>query len=103
MPSRPRPGARMGIRMVEKEVEIVNRLGLHARAAAKLVHLTSRYTSQVWLTKDGEEVDAKSILGILLLAAAQGSSVNVKCVGDDEQEAIQAIEQLFADRFDEDS
>ena len=103
MPSRPRPGARMGIRMVEKEVEIVNRLGLHARAAAKLVHLTSRYTSQVWLTKDGEEVDAKSILGILLLAAAQGSSVNVKCVGDDEQEAIQAIEEVFADRFDEDS
>lgn len=89
--------------MIERQVEVVNRLGLHARAAAKLVHLTSRYTSHVWLAKDGEEVDAKSILGILLLAAAQGSSVVVKCDGDDEQEAIEAIEQLFTSRFDEDS
>lgn len=89
--------------MVEMQVEIVNRLGLHARAAAKLVHLTSRYSSQVWLAKDGEEVDAKSILGILLLAAAQGSFVKIKCDGDDEHEAIQAIEQLFANRFEEDS
>ena len=89
--------------MIERQVEIVNRLGLHARAAAKLVHLTSGYKSHVWLAKDGEEVDAKSILGILLLAAAQGSSVNIKCDGEDEQQAIEAIEQLFADRFDEDS
>jgi phosphocarrier protein len=89
--------------MIERQVEIVNRLGLHARAAAKLVHLTSGYKSRVWLAKDGEEVDAKSILGILLLAAAQGSSVNIKCEGEDEQQAIEAIEQLFADRFDEDS
>ena len=89
--------------MVERQVEVVNRLGLHARAAAKLVHLTSRYTSHVWLAKDGEEVDAKSILGILLLAAAQGSSVVIKCDGDDEQDAIEAIEQLFSSRFDEDS
>ena len=89
--------------MVERQIEIVNRLGLHARAAAKLVHLTSRFDSQVWLAMDGEEVDAKSILGILLLAAAQGSSVVVRCDGNDEEEAIAAIQQLFADRFDEDS
>ncbi len=89
--------------MVEKQIEVVNRLGLHARAAAKLVHLTSSFTSQVWLAMDGEEVDAKSILGILLLAAAQGSTVNIKCDGEDEQQAIQAIEKLFADRFDEDA
>jgi phosphocarrier protein len=89
--------------MSERQVEIVNRLGLHARAAAKLVHLTSGYRSQVWLAKDGEEVDAKSILGILLLAAAQGSSVIIKCAGEDEQEALEAIEKLFVDRFDEDS
>ena len=89
--------------MIERQVEIVNRLGLHARAAAKLVHLTSGYRSQVWLAKDGEEVDAKSILGILLLAAAQGASVIIKCAGEDEQEAIEAIEKLFVDRFDEDS
>jgi len=88
--------------MIESQVEIVNRLGLHARAAAKLVHLTSRFESHVWLAKDGEEVDAKSILGILLLAAAQGSLVVIRCDGRDEQEAIGAIEELFANRFDED-
>ena len=87
--------------MIERRVDVINRLGLHARAAAKLVHLTSRYRCQVWLAKDGEEVDAKSILGILLLAAAQGSAVTVKCDGDDETEAMVAIEQLFLDRFDE--
>jgi len=88
--------------MTEREIEIVNRLGLHARAAAKLVHLTGRFSSQVWLAKDGEEVDAKSILGVLLLAAAQGSTVVVRCDGQDEQEAIEAIVDLFANRFDED-
>ena len=87
--------------MIERQIEIVNRLGLHARSAAKLVHLTSKYRSQVWLEKDGEKVDAKSILGILLLAAAQGSSVVVQCDGEDEQEAIEAIEALFVSRFDE--
>jgi len=88
--------------MIERQVEIVNRLGLHARAAAKLVHLTSKYHSHVRLAMNGEEVDAKSILGVLLLAAAQGSWVVIKCAGDDEQEAIEAIEELFANRFDED-
>lgn len=88
--------------MIERELEIVNRLGLHARAAAKLVHLTARFESQVWLTKDGEEVDAKSILGVLLLAAAQGSKVAVKCEGRDEEEAMEAIVGMIANRFDED-
>jgi phosphocarrier protein HPr len=88
--------------MIERQVEVVNRLGLHARAAAKLVHLTSNFKSQVSLTMNGEEVDAKSILGILLLAASQGSSVVLKCEGEDEQLAIEAIEQLFASRFEED-
>jgi phosphocarrier protein len=87
--------------MIETEVEIVNRLGLHARAAAKLVHLTGRFTSQVRLAKDGEEVDAKSILGILLLAAAQGSRVWLKCDGEDEEAAVQAITELIADGFGE--
>ena len=89
--------------MIEREIEVVNRLGLHARAAAKLVHLASRFQSRVWLAKDGEEVDAKSILGVLLLAAAQGSTVSLRCDGQDEGEAIAAIEELFANRFDEDS
>jgi phosphocarrier protein len=87
--------------MVEREIEIVNRLGLHARAAAKLVHLAGGFRSEIALEADGEEVDAKSILGILLLAAAQGSRVRVRCAGEDEATAIAAIERLFADRFGE--
>lgn len=89
--------------MIEREVEIVNRLGLHARAAAKLVHLAGRFESHISLSMNGEEVDAKSILGILLLAAAKGSQVIVKCEGDDEQEAMTAVTGLIADRFEEQS
>lgn len=87
--------------MTEREVEIVNRLGLHARAAAKLVHASSRFDSQIWLIKDGDEVDAKSILGLLLLAAAQGSRVVVRCEGEDEEEALRALIRLIEDGFEE--
>lgn len=89
--------------MIERQLEIVNRLGLHARAAAKLVHLAGRFDSQVSLSMNGEEVDAKSILGILLLAAAQGSEVIVKCDGVDEEEAMTAVTGLIANRFEEPS
>jgi phosphocarrier protein HPr len=89
--------------VIEKETEIVNRLGLHARAAAKLVHTAGNYQSRVTVEKDGEEVDAKSILGVLLLAAAQGSQVTIRCDGKDEQEAMQAVTELIANRFDEES
>ena len=89
--------------MVERDLAVVNRLGLHARAAAKLVHAAAAFSSQIYLVKDGDEVDAKSILGILLLAAAQGSEVTVRCEGADEEEALEAIAGLFADRFGEDS
>jgi phosphocarrier protein len=90
--------------MIEQEAEIVNRLGLHARAAAKLVHTAGRYKSRVTvLSKDGEEVDAKSILGILLLAAGQGSLVTIRCEGEDEEEAMRAVTSLFSNRFDEES
>ena len=89
--------------MIEREMEITNRLGLHARAAAKLVHVTGRFASQVKIQKDGEEVDAKSILGILLLAAAQGSRIVVRCDGEDEGEAMQAVSELIANRFDEEA
>lgn len=89
--------------MIERQVEIVNRLGLHARAAAKLVHLAGRFSSRISLAKDGEVVDAKSILGILLLAAAQGARVTVRCEGDDEQQALEAVVTLIADRFEEDA
>jgi phosphocarrier protein len=89
--------------MIERETEIVNRLGLHARAAAKLVHTAGHFQSRVTVLKDGEEVDAKSILGILLLAAGQGSQVVVRCEGTDEADALQAVTKLIANRFDEES
>ncbi|MFQ5350809.1 MAG: HPr family phosphocarrier protein [Thermoanaerobaculia bacterium] len=89
--------------MVQRELAVTNRLGLHARAAAKLVHTAGAFSSQISLAMDGEEVDAKSILGILLLAAAQGSAVTVRCEGADEGKAMETIAELFADRFGEDS
>ena len=89
--------------MIEVAAPIVNRLGLHARAAAKLVHLASTFESDVLLISNGEEVDAKSILGLLLLAAGQGSRVTVRCDGEDEDTALAAITRLIANRFEEES
>jgi phosphocarrier protein HPr len=89
--------------MIEREAEIVNRLGLPARAAAKLVNTAGRFQSRVTVTKDGEEVDAKSILGVLLLAASQGSQLTIRCEGQDEAECMQAVSGLIANRFDEES
>jgi phosphocarrier protein HPr len=89
--------------VIEREVEIVNKLGLHARAAAKLVHTAGAFQSRVTVARNGEEVDAKSILGVLLLAAAQGSTVTVRCDGQDEEAAMRAVTGLIANRFDEES
>ena len=89
--------------MTEREVEIVNRLGLHARAAAKLVHVAGRFRSDVKLLKDGETVDGKSILGLLMLGAAQGERLCVRCDGPDEAQALDAVADLIARRFEEDS
>lgn len=87
--------------MTERDVTIVNRSGLHARAAAKLVHVAGAFQSEVSLVKDGEVVDAKSILGILLLAAAQGMEVTVRCDGPDEEDALDAVVDLIAGGFGE--
>ena len=87
--------------MIEKEIAVVNRLGLHARAAAKLVHLAGSFRSQVTLCRDGEQVDGKSILGILLLAVPQGTKLNLRCEGEDEQRAAEALSTLFEDKFGE--
>ena len=87
--------------MVSKEIEIKNKLGLHARAAAKLVHTAARFSSDVKVRRGGEEVDAKSILGILLLAAACGTRITVTASGSDEEEALRSIEQLIESKFDE--
>ncbi len=87
--------------MIEREIEIKNKLGLHARAAAKLVHTAARFKADIKLRKGDEEVDGKSILGILLLAAGRGSTVTLKANGEDEREALNAVEQLIDAKFDE--
>lgn len=87
--------------MISKELEIKNKLGLHARAAAKLVHTAARFKSDVKVRKGSDEVDGKSILGILLLAAGQGTTITVSVAGVDEGEALQSIEQLIEGKFDE--
>jgi len=87
--------------VITKEIEIKNKLGLHARAAAKLVHTAARFKSSIKIKKGEEEVDGKSILGILLLAAGRGSVITVRAEGEDEAEAIEAIEKLIDTKFDE--
>ncbi|MGH9458702.1 MAG: HPr family phosphocarrier protein [Thermoanaerobaculia bacterium] len=87
--------------MITKDLEIRNKLGLHARAAAKLVHMAARFKSDVRVRKGTDEVDAKSILGILLLAAGQGTRITISAAGADEGEAIASIENLIESKFDE--
>ena len=87
--------------MVERDIEIRNKLGLHARAAAKFVHTAARFKADIKIRKGDEEVDGKSILGILLLAAGRGSTIRVRADGEDEREALDAIEKLIEAKFDE--
>jgi len=87
--------------VIERTVKLKNRLGLHARAAAKLVHLAAGFESKVTLARDGDEVDGKSILGLLLLAASQGSEILVRVDGTDEKDAFAALQNLIDRRFDE--
>jgi phosphocarrier protein HPr len=87
--------------LIAREIEIKNRLGLHARAAAKLVHTSARFKSEIKIRKGDEEVDGKSILGILLLAAGRGTTIRVSADGSDERDALDAIEALINAKFDE--
>ncbi|MDQ3269046.1 MAG: HPr family phosphocarrier protein [Pseudomonadota bacterium] len=89
--------------MIERELTVSNRLGLHARATAKLVQLLSGYRSNVTLTAKGREVNAKSIMGVMLLAAGQGAHVKLRADGEDEEAVADAVTDLFDRRFDEDS
>jgi len=86
---------------IEREFEIVNRLGLHARAAAKLVRLANRFSSEIRITKNGLEVNGKSIMGVLMLAAHRDSCVIVRAEGPDAAEAVLEIGDLIARKFDE--
>ncbi len=87
--------------MIRREVTLGNVLGLHARAAARFVQLASRFRSRISLSKDGRSVDAKSILGILMLAGAQGDRLILSAHGDDEKEAVEALSALVLSRFGE--
>jgi phosphocarrier protein len=88
--------------MLQREVEIVNRLGLHARASAKLTQVAGQFRSDIWVSRNGRRVNAKSIMGVMMLAAAQGSTIVLETDGPDEADAMQAVSQLIASRFDED-
>lgn len=89
--------------MLERELTISNRLGLHARATAKLVQVLAGFRCNATLAAKGREVNAKSIMGVMLLAAGQGTPVTVRIEGDDEAAAMDAMVSLFERRFDEDS
>ncbi|BBB30721.1 HPr family phosphocarrier protein [Neptunomonas japonica] len=88
--------------MLELKITIINKLGLHARAAAKLINTTSRFSSDVRLVKEGREVDGKSIMSVMMLAASKGTELTVIATGSDQDDAISAIEALINNRFDED-
>ena len=87
--------------MLQQEVEIINKLGVHARASAKLTQVAGRFKSNVWVSRSGRRVNAKSIMGVMMLAAAKGSTLIVETDGPDEQEALDAVSRLIASRFEE--
>jgi phosphocarrier protein len=84
-----------------EEVEIVNQLGLHARASAKLTQLAAQFKSEVWLSRNGRRVNGKSIMGVMMLAAGLGSRVEIETAGEDEAGAMTALKALVADKFGE--
>ncbi len=87
--------------MQYKEVKIINKLGLHARASAKLTKLASQFSSEVWLTRNNRRVNAKSIMGVMTLAAIKGVTIGIETIGEDEIKALMAIEALIEDYFGE--
>ena len=87
--------------MITKKLTILNKLGLHARAAAKVVSLANEFESTIIITKDGKNADARSILKLLMLSASQGSRINIEVDGTDQKDAMKSIEKLFNNKFDE--
>ena len=87
--------------MPSVDATIVNKLGLHARAAAKLTHLAGNYQCEIWISRSGRRVNAKSIMGVMMLAAGMGTTVAIEASGDDAEQAIQALLGLIADKFGE--
>jgi phosphocarrier protein HPr len=87
--------------MIQQELEIINKLGLHARASAKFTQLAARYESEVWLTRNARKINAKSIMGVMMLAAGKGAKVTIEAEGPDEKEAVEALAALVNDKFGE--
>ena len=87
--------------MIQQELEIINKLGLHARASAKLTQLAAKFQSEVWLTRNTRRVNAKSIMGVMMLAAGKGARVMLEAEGPDEQQCFAALTQLIDDKFGE--
>jgi phosphocarrier protein len=87
--------------MVRAEVQITNKLGLHARASAKLTQVASGYKCELWLSRNGRRVNAKSIMGVMMLAAGKGASITIEAEGEDADAALAALQKLIADKFDE--
>ncbi len=87
--------------MPSAEAPIINKLGLHARASAKLTQLASRFSSEIWLTRSGRRVNAKSIMGVMMLAAGKGSTVMIEASGSDADAALKALLELIANKFGE--
>jgi phosphocarrier protein len=87
--------------VLKRDIKIVNKLGLHARASAKLTQMASGFAAAVWISRNGRRVNAKSIMGVMMLAAGLGSTVEIETDGADEAGAMEAIAQLFADKFGE--
>jgi phosphocarrier protein len=87
--------------MMKRTIKVTNKLGLHARASAKLTQTASRFQSGVWITRAGRRVNAKSIMGVMMLAAGIGSTVELETDGPDETDAMNAVEGLFTDKFGE--
>jgi len=86
---------------LREEIEIINQLGLHARASAKLTQLAAQFKSDVWLSRNGRRVNGKSIMGVMMLAAGIGSKIEIEAVGDDEAAAMSALRLLIVDKFGE--
>ena len=87
--------------MLQQDIEIVNKLGLHARASAKLTQMAGQFKSEIWIARSERRVNAKSIMGVMMLAANKGSTIHLEIDGADEGEAMQALASLIADRFGE--
>ena len=87
--------------MIKREIQVVNKLGLHARASAKLTQTASQFKSAIFIARNGRRVNAKSIMGVMMLAAGKGSTVELDAEGEDEAAALEAVEKLFADKFGE--